>query len=138
MRASMKIVFLIAIFSFFSAGLYCQNFIGMHKDEIIKIMDASHKNFKLNTSNVNPHYKYLKYEDRINEITVLYFLSDENECTLVRKMYDYSNINDVIRELNEKYKKTGKNTWEYKYLIQKYCVELTEGEWFFTVTIKKK
>jgi len=138
MRALIRIAFLIFMVYFFSADLYSQNFVGMHKDEIIKVMNASQKSFKLNTSDVNPHYNYLKYEDKINEITILYFLSDENECTLVRKMYDYSNINDVLQELNEKYKKTGKNTWEYKYLIQKYSVELTEGEWFFTVTIKKK
>jgi hypothetical protein len=115
-----------------------QHFIGMHRNDIIDEMKSSHKSFQLNTTNVNPHYNYLKYEDHINEITILYFLSDEDRCTLVRKMYDYSNINDVERELNEKYDKVGKNEWEYSHLLQRYSVSLTEGDWFFTVTIKKK
>ena len=138
MRIKAKIVLLFFISGCFALESYSQNFIGMHKSEIIEVMKDSHKNFKLNTSYVNPHYNYLKYEDPINEITILYFLSDEDECKMIRKMYDYSNINDVEKELNEKYTKVEKNMWEYRQLLQKYSVELTEGDWFFTVTIKKK
>ena len=138
MRIKAKIVLLFIISGCFTIESYGQNFIGMQKSEIIEVMKDSQKNFKLNTSYVNPHYNYLKYEDPINEITVLFFLSDEDECKMIRKMYDYSNINDVEKELNENYTKVEKNKWEYRQLLQKYSVELTEGDWFFTVTIKKK
>ncbi len=133
---NITLLFFLSCFSFVS--VYSQQFIGMHKDEIIEVMKVSQKKFSLNTSNVNPHYNYLKYEDRINEITILYFLSDDNECKMIRKMYDYSNINDVETELNGKYEKVGKNNWEYRYMLQKFSVELIEGEWFFTIIIKKK
>jgi len=138
MRIKVNIALLFFISGFFTIESYSQNFIGMHKTEIIAVMKESQKNFKLNTSYVNPHYNYLKYEDPINEITILYFLTDKDECKLIRKMYDYSNINDVENELNEKYTKVEKNKWEFRQLLQKYSVELTEGDWFFTVTIKKK
>jgi len=138
MIIKVNIALLFFISGIFTMESYCQNFIGMHKTEIIEEMKNSQKNFKLNTSYVNPHYNYLKYEDPINEITILYFLSDEDECELIRKMYDYSNINDVEKELNEKYTKVAKNKWEFRQLLQKYSVELTEGDWFFTVTIKRK
>lgn len=138
MRIFLKIALLATILWLSTQDVYSQNFIGMSKSEILLEMKRSHRNFNLNTTNVNPHYNYLKYEDPINEITILYFLSDKDECKLVRKMYDYSNINIVEKELNEKYTKVDDNKWEYKQLLQKYSVELTEGEWFFTVTIKKK
>lgn len=115
-----------------------QNFIGMHKDEIMHVMKETQKNCKLNTSTVNPYYKYLKYEDKINEITILYFLSGDDKCTLVRKMCDYSNINDILSELNETYKSTGKNTWEYEDKGKTYSVILTEEDWFFTVATRLK
>ena len=58
--------------------LQAQNYIGMHKDQIIETMKETEKQLKLNTSTVNPHYNYLKYEDKINEITVLFFLSEDD------------------------------------------------------------
>ena len=124
------------LFLMAGAEALAQNYIGMHKDEIIETVKASDKSLKLNTSTVNPHYNYLKFEDRINEITVLFFLSEEDKCTLVRKMYDYSNINDVLVQLNSSYKKAGNNAWYYADKGTKYTIVLTEGDWFFTVTIK--
>lgn len=116
--------------------LQAQNYIGMHKDQIIETMKETEKQLKLNTSTVNPHYNYLKYEDKINEITVLFFLSEDDMCTLVRKMCDYSNINEVVNELDEKYNSAGMNKWYYKENGQRYIVELTEEDWFFTVTTR--
>lgn len=130
---------LILVLQFFAVStLEAQNMIGMEKDDIMEEMSTRFKNFKLNTSAVNHAYKYLKYEDYINQITILYFLSDDNKCTLVRKMYDYSNINDVLKELNNTYKQDGKNHWSDIKNGKKYDIELKEGDWFFTVTIKPK
>jgi hypothetical protein len=126
------IVMLIVAFSEVDA----QNYIGMQKDEIIQEMKKMHLSFKLNPSAINPYYKYLKYEDKINEITMLFFLSDDSVCTLVRKMCDYANINDEIDELNLSYKSIGKNNWKYEDKGKTYIVTLEEGEWYYTVTIK--
>lgn len=115
-----------------------QNFIGMDKEDIKEEMNTRFKNFRLNTSTVNHAYNYLKYEDNINEITILFFLSSDDKCKLVRKMYDYSNINDVVKELNSSYKAKGKDHWIYMDKGKEYDVDLTEGDWFFTVTIKPK
>jgi hypothetical protein len=115
-----------------------QNYIGMTKDDIIVEMNTSHKSFKLNTSNVNPYYKYLKYEDNINEITILFFLSENDKCTLVRKMCDYMNINEEIDDLNKKYKPIGKDKWSYTIKGKIYLVTLLEEEWYFTITTKQK
>ena len=117
---------------------HAQNYIGMHKDQIIELMKETQRNCKLNTDAVNTHYNYLKFEDKISEITILYFLSDNDRCTLIRKMCDYSNINDVLEDLNSTYKSTGENTWEYKDDGKTYSVVLAEEDWFFTVTTRLK
>ncbi len=111
---------------------------GMHKDQIIQTMKETQNNCKLNTDAVNTHYKYLKYEDRISEITILYFLNEDDKCALIRKMCDYSNINDVLAELNTTYKSTGKDTWEYTDGGKTYNIILSEEDWFFTVTTRVK
>jgi hypothetical protein len=112
-----------------------QNFIGMEKEQIIEEMRNSHKKFKLNTDDVNTHYRYLKYQ---NKIDILFFLSEDDKCTLIRKMCDYSNINDMISELDSNYKKSGKNTWTYSDKGKVYLINLLEEEWYFTVTTKLK
>lgn len=119
-------------------SLFTENYIGKNKEYIEQNIKEKHKAFKLNTTNINNAYKYLKFEDKINEITVLFFLSDDNKCTLVRLMGDYSNINDIIYELNSLYTKTDKSNWKFTENNTEYLVNLEEGEWFFTVTIKEK
>lgn len=127
----------------FTAGhclsvIYAQQYVGLHKDVIMQRMSDEHKTFKLNTGAVNRTYQYLKFEDKINEITILFFLSDNDECTLVRLMADYSNINDIVSELDEKYNSTGKDQWEDITRGKNYSIALEEGDWFFTVTIREK
>jgi hypothetical protein len=118
--------------SFFSV-----NYIGKDKIYIEQYIKENHKALKLNTSNINNSYKYLKFEDKINEVTVLFFLSDDDKCTLVRLMGDYSNINDIVFELNSLFTKTDKSNWKFIDNNRDYLVNLEEGDWFFTVTIKE-
>jgi len=115
-----------------------QNFIGMYKDDIAGEVKKRYPGLKLNTNVINHDYKYLKYEDKINEITMLFFLSEDDKCTLVRRMCDYSNINDELAELQSKYKSGGKNQWFYEDGGKKYLVTLEDGEWYFTITTKLK
>ncbi len=117
--------------------LYSQEYIGYHKDVIKKRMKDENKLFKLNTTTVNKYYNYLKYEDKVNEVTILFFLSDTDYCTLIRYMSDYSNINETLGNLNNKYKKISKNHWQYKKRDKTYSVKLEEGDWFFTVTTQE-
>lgn len=139
MKTIGRIILFLLLFVFLSAldGL-SQHFIGKHKDEIAIIMKQEYKTFKLNTEVVNKSYNYLKYEDLINEMTMLFFLTDKDECKLVRLMSDYSNINDIIGKYDSSYNKVGKDSWEYSEDGKDYSVKLEDGDWFFTVTIKEK
>lgn len=131
----------ILLFASLSNGnnsFFAVNYIGKDKTHIEQCIKENHKTLKLNTTNVNNSYYYLKFEDKINDITVLFFLSDDNKCTLVRLMSDYSNINDIVYELNSLYTKIDKNNWKYIDSGKEYLVSMEEGDWFFTVTVKEK
>ncbi len=121
-----------------SLKVNAQNYIGMHKDEIVRVMKETQKDFKLNTSVVNKKYNYLKFEDRINEQTVLYFLDENDKCTYVRFMSDYSNYTSVLDSLKAKYTRKDDSTWKYTDKGVIYIVCMEKDEWFFTVNIKKK
>jgi hypothetical protein len=96
------------------AALYGQNYIGMHKDSIQKVIRKDFPDFRIDNSTTNSVYKYLKMVDRVNEQTVLFFLSDNNKCTRVRWMSDYSNLDDIRKLLDGRYKRMGDKRWVYR------------------------
>ena len=114
-----------------------QNFIGMNSTEIAGLMKTSNPQFKLDKSAVNHTFKYLKYVDKITEQTALFFMTDNDVCTYVRWMSDYSNLNDMIGMLNKKYRKNGANSWSFVDKDENYTVTLVEDEWYFTVSYRK-
>ena len=115
-----------------------QTFIGMNSADIAASMKASNPQFKLDKSAVNHTFKYLKYVDKITEQTALFFMSDNDICTYVRWMSDYSNLNDMIGMLNRNYKKTAANSWSFVDKGENYTVTLVEDEWYFTVSYRKE
>ncbi|HEX2394952.1 MAG TPA: hypothetical protein VHI78_06365 [Bacteroidales bacterium] len=122
----------------FITGLsFSQNFIGMNPESIATVLKSEYPQFKLDKNAVNHSYKYLKYVDKISEQTILFFLSDDNHCTYIRWMSDYSNLNDMVGMLNRKYKKSGENSWTYADKGGNFSVKLEEEEWYFTVSIRK-
>lgn len=121
--------------SFFASA---QNYIGLQKDEIIKVMQKERPGFKFEKNAVNRSYNMIKFVDKTSEQTMLFFLSEKNICTYVRWMSDYSNLTEIIGELDRLYKKKDERTWYYSDKNQDYVVRLEEGEWFFTISIRKK
>jgi len=121
--------------SFFASA---QNYIGLQKDEIIKVMQKERPGFKFEKNAVNRSYNMIKFVDKTSEQTMLFFLSEKNICTYVRWMSDYSNLTEIIGELDRLYKKKDEKTWYYSDKNQDYVVRLEEGEWFFTISIRKK
>ena len=118
-------------------SIFESDFIGMQKEDVTIAIKEDHKAFKLNTGFVNKSYNYLKFEDSIREITMLFFLNDKDECRMIRIMSDYSNITDLKEELNKYFTVEG-NNWNRKVGNKKYVATLEEGDWFFTISITKE
>jgi hypothetical protein len=114
------------------------NFIGMSKQEIIKTMQKNNPSFDLDEGAVNATFNYIKFVDRYNEETYLFFLDNNNVCTHTKLMSDYSNLKLRTDELNKYYKKAGENKWVFVDKEKVFFVELKKEEWFFTIVVKRK
>jgi hypothetical protein len=137
MKYGIKYLFILIWLSGCSLVASGQNFIGLNSSEIAALMRSSYPDFKLDKNAVNHSYKYQKYVDKISEQTVLFFMTDRDECSYVRWMSDYSNLNDIIETLNRKYKKNGSNSWCFTEKGENYGITLVEEEWYFTVSYRK-
>jgi hypothetical protein len=115
-----------------------QHYIGMQKDKIAEVLKQQNPDFRIDNSTVNSTYHYLKFVDDVSEQTILFFLSANEECTYVRWMSDYANLNDITNLLNTQYKKAGENRWFYFNEGKRFTVALEEGEWYFTVNINQE
>jgi len=114
------------------------NYIGMQKEDIIKNMQKSNPGFDLDESSVNKTYKYLKFVDKYNEETWLFFLSDNDVCIHTKLISDYSNLKQRTDELNKKYKKAGELKWSFMDKGSEYLVEIVKEEWYFSIVTKMK
>jgi len=137
MRTGVIHILTLVLMCFIFPKVHGQNFIGLNSAEITGLMKSVNPQFKLDKSTVNHSFKYLKYIDKITEQTVLFFMSDKDQCTYVRWMSDYSNLNDIIESLNRKYKMSDTNLWTYSDKGEEYSVTLVEDEWYFTVNFRK-
>ena len=137
MNIRFRTIFIILLLTANLCVMKGQNFIGLNSAEIAGLMKTSNPQFKLDRNAVNHTFKYLKYVDKISEQTILFFMSDKDECTYVRWMSDYSNLNDIIESLNRTYIKSGTNSWSFTENGEDYSVTLAEDEWYFTVSYHK-
>jgi hypothetical protein len=118
--------------------LGAQNFIGMNKDDISKYMTTNHPDFKYIDDAVNKAYKYMKYVDHDEYQTWLFFLSEDEHCTVTKLISDYVYYDRLTATLDKNYKKEGTNTWTFRDQGVDYIVELKKDEWFFSIITKKK
>ena len=114
------------------------NYIGKTKSEIISLMQKNNPGFDLDEGAVNTTYKYIKFVDKYNEETYLFFLNEKDECTFTKLMSDYSNMKLRTAELDKMYKKAGDTKWIYVEKGTVYIIELIKEEWYFTILMKKK
>jgi len=132
------VVILLGVLLTIHAKLYGQKFIGLPKDAIKGMMKTEMPELYFVDNTTNTSYNYLKYVDDLNEQTLLFFLNENNICTMIRYMCDYSLLNKKKKWLNNTYTKTAENQWGYKEGGKAYEIELDEGDWYFTITTRLK
>lgn len=133
-NACLSVLFLLG---FLSAGL-SQNLIGILKDEAEELVRKEIKDFNLDNSTKNESFNYLKFINSAGTKTLIIFFSNENISTHTRMICDFSEFDFVIEELNNKYEKITKTSWEYNVNNEKFIIDLEEKEWYFVVNTKKK
>jgi hypothetical protein len=102
--------------------------------EIKKHMKDNQKEFVFQNVTLNNTFKYLKYQNRNETQTLLFFLTTDSVCKSIRLISDKSLEAEKIKELNSKYPMSGKNVWKETRDGKTYKIELKEEEWSFNVT----
>jgi len=135
----MKIVFLFVTLAFYT-GTECsgQHFIGLEKSATESLVKKEMKDLNLDESSKNVQFNYLKFVNSIGTKTFIVFFDEKNISVSTRMICDFSELNFMQNELNKKYKKTGKNSWEYIADNNKIEIILEKKEWYFIVSTKKK
>jgi hypothetical protein len=124
----------------FLTGIYLcgQNLIGYGEEEVRQYMAENQKSMVFQTFTNNPTFKYLKYTDNDETVTLLFFLNEQSVCKSVRLVCDKSLKSEKTKEFNKLYKKTGDNQWTEIKNGKSYLIEIKEEEWSFNVTITLK
>ena len=114
------------------------NLVGSSEEEIKQYMEENEKGFVYQSYTNNSTFKYLKYTDRRETQTILFFLDTNLECKLVRLVCDISLKSSKLKELDALYTRTAENnTWkEIKNGIS-YIIELREEETTFSINIQR-
>jgi hypothetical protein len=121
-----------------SVSLSAQNLIGLSEPEIRKYMSENEKGLSLQSFVNNSTFKYLKYTDSDEIITVLIFLNEQMTCKSIRQICDKRIRTKKVEELNAKYKKTGDNQWTETKDNKTYLIVLKDEDYSFNVTITLK
>ena len=119
-------------------AMFAQPLVGLGKTDIIAYMRQNEPDFALDNAMVNKKFNYLKYYDKINEETILCFLSVNDVCNLVRRMSDYSNLELTVNKLNREYKEIEKDKWLYSLHNEEFIVEMKREKWYFTLETRRK
>jgi hypothetical protein len=118
-----------------SMTLNGQNLIGYSEKEVRQYMTDNQKGMIYKDFINNSTFKYLKYSDNDETVTLLFFLNEKSVCKSVRLICDKSIRTEKIKEYNSLYKKTGENKWTEIKNGKNYLIELKDDEWSFNVNI---
>jgi hypothetical protein len=119
-----------------NVNLNGQNLIGYSEKDVRQYMADSRKDMTFQNFINNSTFKYLKYTNSDETLTLLFFLNEESVCKSVRLVCDKSLKTEEIKEFDSKCKKISDNQWTETKNGKKYLIELKEEEWSFNITIK--
>jgi hypothetical protein len=131
----MKICSVLAVFFLAIFTSNSQNLIGYKAIDIKKYMSMNRSDMEYEKVN-NDSFSYLKYSDKSDTQTILFFLTPDSVCKSIRSVCNKTIRSQKIKELDSVYSRSGENTWTDKKPGKSYRVKLIDDEWSFSVTIE--
>ena len=114
------------------------SFIGKSKDQVKEAVRTEFRNFGLDNSIIRQQFNYLKFINGSQTITWIIYFTAEDTCRSTKKVCDYIEYDDVLKELDAQYERTGDMRWEYLSEGTPIEVLLKEEDWYFTVREQRK
>lgn len=119
-----------------SVTLVAQVYIGNDKSSIKEMIQKT-TSFRHDATAKNTSHNYLKFIDKYNEETWLFFFDQNNVCTKHKLISDYSNLSKRIEDLKKKGKSAGKDKWVFAEEGKVFQSEIVRDEWFFSILTHK-
>jgi hypothetical protein len=133
----MKIIKAVTVlFVFFNLSLSGQNLIGYNEKEIRQFMKDKQKNMDFQKFTNNSTFKYLKYVDKDDSQTLLFFLTADSVCKSIRLVCDKSFKTQKTKEFDSIYKKVGENVWTEIKDGKNYIIELKDEDFSLSITYR--
>ncbi|HAM10485.1 MAG: hypothetical protein A2X03_03600 [Bacteroidetes bacterium GWA2_40_15] len=124
-----------SVFLLVSVSGNSQNLVDYKADDITKYMKGNRSDMNKEKVN-NKSFRYLKYSDKNDSQTMLFFLDADSVCRNIRIVCN-NNIREAkIRELDSSFSKNGKYRWIDNRSGKNYYIRLDDDEWSFTITIE--
>ena len=117
--------------------IHAQHFIGEKKDEVRKIMKQQVKGLSEDRLSRNLAVNMIKYTDRFQNQTRIFVFDEEDNCRYSKHMCDYSMLDKMTGNLDEKYTKLDDLTWTYEHEGSTYKITLKKDEWYFVLDTRK-
>ncbi len=133
----MKKTLLLACIFLITFSALALNYIGYSGEKIKSLVRGKETGFYFNKEFYNGRVNVLKYTDMVGDKTLLYVLDDTNICIYYLIVYDYSYLDEVKENLDQKYQKKEENIWISMKDGKSYKKELKKQEWFFSVVTKE-
>jgi hypothetical protein len=131
----MKNLTLSAIFLLSGVVTFGQNLIGFNYEEIQKYMSVNHKDMS-SEKVTNNLFNYLKYSDRGDSETILFFLNPDSVCKSIRVICNLSVRAEKVKEFNSIYRRTAENIWIDTHDGKDYLVEIRDEQWSSIINIE--
>jgi hypothetical protein len=107
--------------------------IGLPKEEVSRRIRMYHKDFRKDNLVVSQHFNYLKYVNGIRSRTWILYFTEEDICHLSKLVCDYEEYDDVMDDLNSRYRKVDEFSWENRQDQWVNQISLSKQEYYFTV-----
>lgn len=134
----LKILIFVPVLFLLEVPLRGQSLIDLSKEEVQSVIKDKYLEYKRDNSVIRQQFNYLKYVNGLRTRTWIIYFTDEDTCRSTKMVCDYSEYNEVLEELNNKYRKLEESEWDYPLNKDTIQVILTRQEWYFTVREARK
>lgn len=135
--SNLRLVLVCVAFFMLSNVANSQNYIDLHKDEIFRLARVELNGFSFTKEVQNKNRSFIKFENYLEEQTLIFMLNSEGYCTSVSQMYNVWLYESVKKGLNDMYGNSDSCIWIETNDSSKYEINLVKGEWFITVITRK-
>jgi len=133
-----SVIFAICLTAMDAAEAQDISFIGQPLAGVKEMVREDYPDFAVDAGITRQRFNYLKYVNFSGTITWIFYFSEDTVCTSTKKVYEYGLMDQVIKELDEKFNPVAENTWEYSIDGVAYQVVMEEKDWYFTVRNRLK